>query len=236
MENKFNIYHDLKCIWMASNIVDYKLCDKDFDCENCSFDKVIRNSSFENDSDGKVKGNILDDVLEKLQDVNYDEKVIYLKNCLIMKRIFANTFYLGLNPMLKPFLDNISSLKECDLGKYILKGQPVFQFTGEWGTVTLTSPMNFLMYDRMTSPHEDISKSKWMAIIGAIQPEIDASVIGKSRWNEMLYKTFEIIDDMKLNVPAVGSTMLDGGTKIKYLYQFAGKDKYQSILESMLNQ
>jgi len=236
MKNQFNMYHDLKCIWMASNIVDYKLCDKDFDCENCTFDKVIRNSSFEDDSDGKATGNILDNALEKLQEINYDEKIIYLKNCLMMKRIFANTFYLGLNPILQPFLDSISSLQECDLGKYILKGQPVFQFTGEWGTVTLSSPMNFLMYDHMTTPHEDLSKSKWIAIIGAIQPEIETCTIGKSNWNEILYKTFEIIDDMKTNLPSVGNTMLDGGNKLKYLYQIVGKTKYKSILESIITQ
>ena len=36
-------YEKLKCIWMASQVLDYKLCDNKFDCENCQFDKVMRN-------------------------------------------------------------------------------------------------------------------------------------------------------------------------------------------------
>lgn len=45
MSNKIsygnNIYENIKCIWMASDVVSYKLCDKEFDCENCQFNKVM---------------------------------------------------------------------------------------------------------------------------------------------------------------------------------------------------
>jgi len=30
------------CIWMAAGVVSYKLCDRDFECENCPFDISIR--------------------------------------------------------------------------------------------------------------------------------------------------------------------------------------------------
>src|SRR4030067_3521666 len=30
------------CIWMEAGIIDYKLCDKNFDCENCPFDTIIK--------------------------------------------------------------------------------------------------------------------------------------------------------------------------------------------------
>ena len=44
-KNKFKntYYESMKCIWMASQVVEYKLCDNNFDCENCPFDKVMRN-------------------------------------------------------------------------------------------------------------------------------------------------------------------------------------------------
>ena len=29
------------CWWMLAGIVDYKLCDRDYDCEHCSFDDVL---------------------------------------------------------------------------------------------------------------------------------------------------------------------------------------------------
>ena len=30
----------LKCIWMMSGTVTFKLCDRDYDCENCAFDRA----------------------------------------------------------------------------------------------------------------------------------------------------------------------------------------------------
>ncbi len=32
----------LKCIWMECGYVEYKLCDRNYDCENCPFDKAIK--------------------------------------------------------------------------------------------------------------------------------------------------------------------------------------------------
>ena len=33
---------ELPCIWMEAGIVDYKLCDRKFDCENCPFDAIMK--------------------------------------------------------------------------------------------------------------------------------------------------------------------------------------------------
>ncbi|MCS6815782.1 MAG: glycine cleavage system protein H [Blastocatellia bacterium] len=32
----------LKCVWMLAGIVDYKLCDRDYECEQCPFDRAFR--------------------------------------------------------------------------------------------------------------------------------------------------------------------------------------------------
>ena len=31
----------MNCVWMDAGIVDYKLCDRDYDCEHCAFDEAI---------------------------------------------------------------------------------------------------------------------------------------------------------------------------------------------------
>jgi hypothetical protein len=31
-----------KCVWMASGVVTYKLCDFEYNCELCPFDQVLR--------------------------------------------------------------------------------------------------------------------------------------------------------------------------------------------------
>lgn len=32
----------LKCVWMLAGVVDYKLCDHNYECEQCAFDRAIR--------------------------------------------------------------------------------------------------------------------------------------------------------------------------------------------------
>ncbi len=32
----------LKCVWMLAGVVDYKLCDRDYECERCPFDRALR--------------------------------------------------------------------------------------------------------------------------------------------------------------------------------------------------
>jgi hypothetical protein len=34
-----------KCVWMTSGLITYKLCAYDYHCEECLFDKVIRNDT-----------------------------------------------------------------------------------------------------------------------------------------------------------------------------------------------
>ncbi len=109
------------------------------------------------------------------------------------------------------------------------------QFISDWGDVTLTAPMNFLMYDRMINHADELTKSKWIAIIGAVQPQIDTCAIAKSDWESALYHAFGIIDGIKSGLPEVGDTMHDGGERIKYLFQLIGKTKYKDILVSILN-
>ena len=36
--------NDIKCIWMLGGIINYKLCDRNFKCEKCEFDTVMRGS------------------------------------------------------------------------------------------------------------------------------------------------------------------------------------------------
>lgn len=34
--------NDLRCVWMSAGLVNYKLCDLNFDCENCEFHQAMQ--------------------------------------------------------------------------------------------------------------------------------------------------------------------------------------------------
>jgi hypothetical protein len=219
---------------MASGVIEYKLCDKKFDCESCPFDEVIRNFSSDDKHTSCGVPNVINIVLNKLENIKYDDQIIYLRNNLIARQILPNTYYLGVNPVLISYLDNVGMMMECGAGKNISSGQTVMNFFGEWGTISLSAPMNFFIYDKVNNPADDPMKSKWFAIIGSISQEISAGKLDHTEWDLLHQKSIKIIKEIKASYPKVGPTMQDGGIRIKYLHQLLGNDKYREILNSLI--
>lgn len=234
IELKRNKYEMLKCIWMTSGIIDYKLCDNRFDCENCMFDKVMRNLMNKNDEKVNTVNNVFDIISEKLRSIKYDDKIIYLKNNLIAKEICPNTFYLGIDPILSCFLDSSCSLTLIDSEKNILIRQNIIRISGMWGAVDLSSPMNFKIYEKVSDPADNFLMSKWHAIIGLENREIFRGRLSSEEWDNMYEKAICFVEEIKLEEPEVGTTMMDGGAQIKYLHQLIGNKKYIIILNSLI--
>lgn len=234
-KNKFKstYYESMKCIWMASQVVEYKLCDNNFDCENCQFDKVMLNYLDSKKAKPNEITNIADGISSSLNNIKYDDQIIYLKNNLIAKQICPNTFYFGINPIFISFLDTISSITISECNKSLVIGQDIIQIFGVWGSVSISSPVNFLIYDLLGDPTNDLLKSHWVAIIGIADQEISKEKLYKDEWEKLHHDAINIIEDIKANVPQVGNTMMDGGTQIEFLHQLVGKKRYLDILSSL---
>lgn len=226
-------YEKLKCIWMASQVVEYKLCDNDFDCENCLFDKAMKN--FMNRAGDKIPAqqNVVGDIARKISGAKFDNKIVYLKNNLIAKNICNDTFYFGLNPVLECFLDSETSININENTQRISKGQNIIDISGEWGSVSISSPVDLFIYDRLPYTKENIFKPQWSAIIGDVKKEIINYKSSAFEWENSYNKAAGIIDEIKINEPKIGETMRDGGTMIKFLHQLIGNKKYTDILRAM---
>jgi hypothetical protein len=218
---------------MASQVIEYKLCDNRFDCENCPFDKVMRNLLNEKETKNTDTTNIADIISNKLQNIKYDDKIIYLKNNLVAKEICHDIFYLGINPILNSFLDTISLMTVHECRKNIFTGQQVIQILGEWGNIICSAPMNFLIYDILGDPTDTLLKSQWVAIIGVVNQEISNGKLSQTDWNKMHQRAISTIAEIKSHLPQFGNTMLDGGTQIRFLHQLVGKKRYINILNSL---
>ena len=232
-------FQDLKCIWMSSGIVEYKLCEKEFDCENCQFDKVIRNLSVDSKqqiSTGENPVTILDALMHRVKNQVCEPKNIYLKSQLMVKHLFADTYYLGINPIILLFLDNINCVKDAGHQGYILKNQALFRVEGEWGYITFTSPKNFTLLDKLNFTAEDILSNKWFAIISADQPEITTARMTREQWCNNQVNSINLLNEYKLNSPKIGSTLMDGGVPVKNLNRFLGNTEYLKVLSKLINE
>ena len=168
-----------------------------------------------------------------MQSIKYDNNIIYLKNSLIAKEICANTFYLGLNPIFVNLLDNVNSMIINERNKDIAVGVQIIQINGDWGCVDISSPINFLIYNKVGDPADNDLKTEWFAIIGAVHQDILSFKLNQKEWHKMHAKALCAIAEIKTQVPKVGATMMDGGSQIRFLHQLFGNKKYIEIINSL---
>ncbi len=234
MNNSQNSSNDMNCIWMTSELVKYKLCDKEFDCENCEFDKVFRNLSVKmNEKNSPVdaqNGDLLERLIKRIENETFDNKVLYLKNQLVIKNLFGNAYYLGINPIVHYLVDDIDSIHEFNNNE-IKREQIIFTLEGKWGLKKFISPIDFMIIEKIN--FSQFKLNKWYSIILFNETDKDDYWISEKEWNR---KKSIVLADLKGHLtdkPHIGQSMMDGGEKIKYLHQYIGSKKYLRLIENI---
>jgi len=230
--------NNLECIWMTSELVKYKLCDKELDCENCEFDKVFRNLSKKindkNDNGDPASagqnGDLVGRLIKRIENENFDNRVIYLKNQLVIKNLFGSAFYLGINPIILYMLDEFNSIHEYN-NNIIKRDQIIFTIEGQWGIKQFISPINFMIIEKIN--FSKFKLNRWHSIILFDELDKENFQISNEEWNDEKNKSLSILRDYKNNKLNAGETLMDGGEKVKYLYQFLGSREYLKLLSGV---
>jgi glycine cleavage system H lipoate-binding protein len=234
----FNTYEDMKCIWMAGNLVEYKLCDKSFDCENCPFDKVIRNLCSEKITEletvvfGFERKDILTYVIDKLKNIKYDENLIYVDKKFILKHLFDETYYLGINPLMLALLDNITSVDYLNIDNNVSRSQSAFSLKGSWGSITFNSPFSMRIVEKLNFLEKRSSPHKWIALAAVNKESVNKTKLTGEEWKRQKLNVINMIEKYRYSYPEVGPTLQDGGKPLSFIYQLIGKKEYLNLLKS----
>ena len=227
----------MNCIWMAPELVKYKLCERDFNCDDCEFDKVMRNlsvklednQSFKTASE-KQNEDLLEKLIRRIEDEVFNEKVIYLKNQLVLKNFFGNAYYLGINPIVLYLLDDFCDLHEFNNNE-IKRDQIIFTLEGSWGMKQFISPIDFMIIEKIN--FSQFRLNKWYAIILFNETDKDDFWISEKEWNRKKNNTLASLKQYLSVKPQIGKSMMDGGEKIKYLHQYFGCKTYLELLNNI---
>jgi len=237
MKNKYrtrvNNIEDMKCIWMASNHIEYKLCDMNFNCDKCPFDKVMSNAPaipvFKNKSE-TIGMNIIEELTEKVIETTYPHNVTPLKNNLVLKNLFDSTYYLGISPVGSILLENNADYKLLLDSVNIKKDEPIIEFYGDWGNISITSPFNFHTLGNFRKSNKTKLDS-WFCIVEANEEEIESAKISPHDYAKMISEVTGYLNSKEEMISEVGLTMNDGGEILEHLYQVIGKSDYNKLLK-----
>ena len=225
--------NEMKCIWMTSQQVAYKLCDKEFDCDNCEFDKAFRNHSIkmdEQESDQNYAAtDLLQNVIKRVEEECYDESLIYLKNQVVIKKLFGNAYYLGINPIILYLIEEVNSIQEFPKND-IKKDQVIFTLQGNWGKKDFISPINFLIIGKISISPRKFNQNKWHSVILFNDNEMEDIQLTKDDWIKEKNNIISYLKNQIKNKPGIGNSLMDGGEPVQFLYQYLGKNDYLNLL------
>jgi len=226
----------MDCIWMSSGLVKYKLCDRNYDCENCEFDKVMMNFSVKLQEAQGIKSSeplemdLLDKVIRRIENETFDEKIIYLKNQLVLKNLFGNAYYLGINPVVHYLLDDFSNLYDYNNNE-IKRDQIIFTLEGSWGLKRFVSPIDFMIIEKIN--FSQFRLNKWYAIILFSGIDSEEKLFSFEEWKRKKQEALTMLRNYKKERPEIGESMMDGGKELRFIHEYIGKNNYLNLLNKV---
>jgi hypothetical protein len=229
---KYKSFDDVKCLWMKCGAVDYKICDKDFECENCDFDKNMLSKL-------KIKGNIQEEIENMFSfgqhAVTFSHPYYHFCGGLMVRYFLADNYYLGIEPFIAKFIDKHSVVK-YGTGYDIIKiGDPILKISNGWGVVDVLSPFGFNFVEKLDLSNFFVNNRHWFAVIETERHEILGSAINKKSYYDKLFETKLNLANLLKMSDNVGTTAYDGGTFLENWSDILGKNVYKALLEKLFS-
>ena len=238
---------DMKCVWMTSGIISYKLCSLDFKCEECAFDSVMHNGTV-TDAQMKTMNRPLVQYISPagLSSNHLDGSLFYHKNHCWIKVLNPHEVTIGINGILAKLIGGVRTVVLPIIGETVIKNQVFAHLMLEKQIVPLIMPVNGVV----TAINETLEKQPellrsefcdrgWLVTIKAdnLEKELrDLSFGSKAmEWyrakerslNEAIYAA------CNTNREQLGATMHDGGELVLNISELLTSEQFGMVLDKL---
>lgn len=223
-------FNELKCVWMSSGVVEYKLCDCNFDCDNCPFDKAMKSiGSFRVKNPAGLCGPVwLRRIQESLNEA-VQENCIVLAGNMMVRNLFNSIYYLGLTPFGWQIAHSCSTFELIVSKGQLKKGADFIKASGNWGTFCITAPCNLTIVSVFERNGEAPLSNSWLCLVELESYELENVRISNNEYLAGINAiTSELFETSYLS--SVGPTLNDGGFLHNRLSDAIGAKKFLNIL------
>jgi glycine cleavage system H lipoate-binding protein len=248
-------FGDVKCIWMSTGLVDYKLCEKNSDCDNCEFYKIMREEAF-NMSRKSIYADASKD--EVMNFDSYKKKIhsmvhnyrFYKRNLYYSKDLWIKTeertAIIGLNSFIRNLLPQNISFIFPVIGSKIKQGHPIFWLSIGNNIISIKAPVSGIVKkvnNNSINFLNNISDSEydegWLVSISLSNFEkekyklcnFDQITINTAKEADRIEKNF--LSAVQDNYSNIGPTMHDGGAETNDIYGMLGESRYLELINSL---
>ncbi|MFZ4857992.1 MAG: glycine cleavage system protein H [Desulfuromonadaceae bacterium] len=238
---------DMKCVWMTSGIISYKLCSIDFNCEECAFDRVMHNSA-DADTQQKTMNRPLtpDTVSDGLSSNLLDGSLFYHKNHCWIKVVNPHEVVIGINGILAKLMSGIRTVVLPRIGDPVLKNQVFAHIMLEKQIVPLIMPVNgevIAVNETLEKQPELLltgsSEKGWLVTIKADNLEKELRTLSFGSKAMAWYRSKEknvneaLFSACNANGEQLGATMHDGGELIPNASELLTSEQFSTILDEL---
>jgi len=239
----------MKCLWMTSGIISYKLCSRNYHCDDCVFDRVMHNENVDFSGHcGTVLPSASRVTVTACNSISHvDGSLFYHKNHCWVKVTHSDEVIIGINGILARLMYGIKTVILPKVGEAVVRDQLFAHILQNNHIVPLIMPVNGEILavndalvnnpDRLQS---DFSDKGWLVKVKPDNLEQDLRTLSFGSKALEWYKAkdravSEAIRSLySSNGQTVGTTMQDGGELMHNVSEILSSDQYNSILDEIL--
>jgi glycine cleavage system H protein len=249
-------FGDVKCIWMSTGIVDYKLCENNSDCDNCEFYKKMRATFSEEYIYGYEQMPKAEEILNSdgyrkiihsiVNNYKFKNDYSYYSKNLWIKTTNNKEVKIGINSFLGNLLPKNVSVVMPVVGNVVKQGHPVFWLNSGNNIITVKSPLsgivksvNSKLIDFPNQISDDNSELSWIFTLKTTNIEKEKNrLYSYKEITTSVAKDAEklenrLLESIMSSYSGAGSTMADGGIINSNLCDIFGESRYLELINSL---
>ncbi len=259
-ENRSSKQSYLQCIWMAAGVIDYKLCDRQYECETCPLDAGIRQGSLTPvwkmpldrlPASGKTRPGAgrreREAELIDFEGYGVVDTLFYHPAHVWARVEDAGRLRIGLDDFAQKLIGRVFAVSLPEEGDAIGPGATSWRVVHAAGETVLTVPVSGVVkqVNRRLPQHPSLINRDPYGQGGAMVVQPDQLVddlkrlyYGKQvkRWYESETERLhhDLMSLMGESHPELGCTLQDGGFHVEDLFEVMSVDQVANVIDRFL--
>lgn len=241
---------EIQCVWMTSGVINYKLCSRNNACEECMFDRVMRNESAAMIRRPDVDAALAADLASiDSSSPRIDGSHFYHRNHCWVKVVHPDEVIIGINGILARLIYGIKTVVLPKVGESVSREQFFSHIIQEKHIVPVINPVNGTItgvnQELERNPEllrKDFRDKGWLVSMKPDNLESDLRTLAFGNraiewYRNKERKVCEAVHAVySVTGAEIGPTMQDGGEFLLNPSEMLTSEQYYKILEILSRQ
>ena len=236
----------MKCLWMLAGVVDYKLCDRRYDCDQCPFDGAIRDGGREHKRTDRTTGDGMS--LVNVQGYELMAMLFYHPYHVWARIEDKGKVRIGLDDFGQKLMGRVYAVDLPAPGMSVRRDVACWRIAHHAGETAVAAPVSgiVLQVNPKLSIHPSLINRDpygdgWSIVIQPAHLEqcLEQLYYGRKveRWYERdIQRLNRAMSEVLLSSrPSIGATMQDGGTRVQDFTSLLTADQMRQVIDSFVS-